>query len=233
MAAPSPRRGNVISGNTVDGIEITGSGTSGNLVEGNFIGTNAAGTAAVGNASFGIQVHNGAANTTIGGFTATPGTGAGNVISGNQVGIDIGKAAGETAQPNGATILGNLIGTNAAGTAALGNAAAGIAVGSATNVAIGGDDAADGTVDSVVQARNVISGTTESSAGTNVPFAFNGGPGEGIYVSGAGAGVAIEGNYVGTDVTGTTTLANGSTGVDLNFNLAQVTVGGATAARAT
>src|SRR5437763_9516768 len=52
---------------------------------------------------------------------------------------------------------------SADGTAALGNAAAGVIVNEgASNVTIGGDDAADGALDGQVWARNVISGTTQN-----------------------------------------------------------------------
>ena len=208
---------NVISGNNADGIEITSAGTSGNVVEGNYIGTNAAGTAALGNASYGVLVHNGANSTTIGGFTATPGTGAGNVISGNQTGISI-----QDTTTDSVTIQGNLIGTNAAGTAAIGNAAAGILINgnnNSTSILIGG------TPSGGLVATNVVSGTT----GASQPFALNGGPGCGIYTNQAGAGVVIEGNYVGTDVTGTVALANHLSGIGLTFGSAVIQVGGAAA----
>ncbi len=216
--------GNVISGNTIDGVYISDVGTSNNVVQGNYIGTTAAGTAALGNGSYGVLVQSGATSTTIGGFTPTPGTGAGNVISSNQTGIGI-QGSNSSGKPNGVTIRGNLIGTNASGTAALGNAAAGVLIdGSPTNVTIGGDDAADGTVDGVVQARNVISGTT----GTSSPYTMNGGPGEGIYANQVGAGFLIEGNYVGTGITGTSALPN-LYGIAMGFGLTTTTVGGTTA----
>ena len=103
--------GNLISGNTSDGVEITGAAATGNAVEGNLIGTDLTGTVAIANAT-GVEIDTGASGNTIGGLTATPGTGAGNVISGN---INSGVAiigSGTT----GNVVAGNIIGLNAAGT---------------------------------------------------------------------------------------------------------------------
>src|SRR5262249_44287605 len=112
-------------------------------VSGNYIGLNAAGTAALGNTSEGVRIESGT-GTTVGGLTATPGTGAGNVISGNLSGVSV---VGGTDN----TIQGNLVGTNAAGTAALGQAAGVIFASSANNNTVGATAAG---------ARNVLSGNT-------------------------------------------------------------------------
>ena len=87
-----------------------------NLVEGDYIGTDVTGTVALGNnaavAEFrgGVLLDNGASGNTIGGLTATPGTGAGNLISDNtNAGVSM-----DTAGPNN-LVAGNLIGTNVTG----------------------------------------------------------------------------------------------------------------------
>ena len=116
---------NVISGNSAYGIFISQYssvfGSSGNLVQGNYIGTNLSGTGAIANNGPGIYVAGGSAFNTIGGITATAGTGAGNLISGN---------AGVGVELNGAGIAnvieGNLIGTTESGNAVLGNAGFGV-----------------------------------------------------------------------------------------------------------
>src|SRR5262249_5663720 len=153
-----------------DGVVLTGGGATGNTVVGNYIGTNAAGTAALGNAN-GILIDS-APNNTIGGLTATPGTGAGNVVSGNAAdGIRVQGAS------DGTLIQGNIAGLNAAGNAPLPNFD-GVVVAGVNNVTIGGTAAG---------ARNVFSGNNR----------------EGIGVGGGGAvGDVVQGNYVGTDVTG-------------------------------
>jgi hypothetical protein len=251
--------GNLISGNTNDGVDIFDSGTSGNVVEGNTVGTNAAGTAAVpnvtglkfalgatnntiggtsiaarnvicgnafgvgiaaasgnvvegnliginaagaaiGNAQ-GISVDGGSSGNIIGGTA----TGAGNVISGNGFrGVDI-----EGSSTTGNVVEGNRIGTNAAGTAALGNSGDGVFIFAATSNTIGGTTAA---------ARNIISGNGFSSTL------------RGVEIDGPGAtDNVIEGNYIGTDVTGAVALGNSGDGVSLVNAGAGNTLGGTVA----
>jgi titin len=100
-------------------------------------------------------------------------------------------------------IAGNLIGTTATGLAALGNSA-GI-LGDSYNT-IGG---------TTPGARNIISGNTSGGIQD---------PGVGI----SGPYNLIEGNYIGTDITGTTLLGNPGGGIQLlsSYN----TIGGTTAA---
>ncbi|HEV8060211.1 MAG TPA: DUF4214 domain-containing protein [Gemmataceae bacterium] len=94
------------------------------------------------------------------------------------------------------TIEGNMIGTDATGTVALGNVFDGINVTQAAGTTIGGTTAA---------ARNIISG--------------NGGlPDSGVGVDLIGAstsGTVIEGNYIGTDSSGSQRLGNNSNGIYL------------------
>jgi parallel beta-helix repeat protein len=150
--------GNVISGCTSYGVRIDG-GATGNLVQGNYVGTDVTGANAQGN-NYGFYI-NGSDNT-IGG----PASGAGNVISGNSaIGVYL-NAAGNLVQ-------GNYVGTNAAGTGALGND-------------IGIEAAASGNI---IDGRNVISGNSEF----------------GVDIK---AGVTLQGNYIGTDHTGTNAIAN-------------------------
>ena len=103
---------------------------------------------------------------------------------------------------NGNTIEGNYIGTDVSGTAARENFGDGLVVGGDNNI-IGGTTAA---------ARNIISGN-EFYGMTITPTA---------------TGNQVLGNFIGTDVTGTLALANGSRGV--NIYGAGNTIGGTTAA---
>jgi titin len=117
-------------------------------------------------------------------------TGAGNVLSGNgEYGIDIRNPVA-----NGNFVQGNLIGLGAGGTNGIANALGGVHFDSgATNNTIGG---------TVAGARNIISGNTTA----------------GIFFNGAGtSGNLVEGNYVGTDITGTNAIPNTLTGIYLPY----------------
>jgi len=83
---------------------------------------------------------------------------------------------------DGTIIQGNLIGTDITGTVSLPNGTAGISL-SGNNATIGG---------SAAGARNVISG----NLGSAVEISY-------------GSGVVIQGNFIGTDITGTKALGNG------------------------
>ncbi len=236
----TPAARNVISSNTT-GIGGTGSN---NLIQGNFIGTNAAGTAAVGNGNNGIefQVSGGnTANNVIGGTVP----GAGNLISGNLTGIRLNSTSalvqgnligtdvtGTLAIPNtiginashfvlnppestiggtasgarniisgnfgdgvmagaGVKVQGNFIGTDITGTLALGNAGSGVVAGN--GALIGGTSPA---------ARNVISANNGNG---NVSLGSNN----------SGSAATVQGNYIGTDVTGNLALTNPKAGVSI------------------
>jgi titin len=184
--------GNVISGNFGTGVQIDGVAMNPlptlNVAQGNRIGTTPAGTASIGNLQ-GVLITDATKNT-IGGTTGTtPGgacTGACNVISGNVGrGVDIANA-----DTTGNIVSGNFVGTDTTGTvtAGLGNGGPGGGPGirvetSASGTVIGGTK---------TSARNVISGNS----------------GEGIDLEGA-LKTKVQGNYIGTDTTGTVDLGNG------------------------
>jgi titin len=241
IGGTDPGAGNVISGNRLRGINLAGVN---NVVQGNWIGTDVTGSVRLGNAGGGLFV--GSGSNLIGG--TDPGAGnvisgngsigitiasAGNRLQGNIIGLDatgsvtLGNAsdgieinAGDSnnsnviggtapgagnlisANPTGVAIFspdnvvqGNLIGTDATGTIALGNTFSGVDIGSgfAADNLIGGSDPG---------AQNVI-----SANGTGVTLRF-----------GSGSGNVVEGNLIGTDVTGTVALPNHGAGVDLQGN---------------
>src|SRR5256886_13841838 len=249
--------------NRFNGYGINVDSFSGLLVAGNFIGTNTAGTAASGNGGGGIRVN--VVGVTIGGTSAAArnvisgnsGNGidivsGGATVQGNYIGIN---AAGTAAIPNtgdgiaisggsgtiggtaagagnvisgndntsfpagvgvyitggaGSQLQGNFIGTNSAGTSRIPNRF-GILISGAPNNVIGGTTAA---------ARNIVSGNTLV----------------GIDILNAGAtNNVVQGNYVGTDVTGSAALGNGNgvnaAGIDvgqLATRPSNVTIGGPT-----
>ena len=85
---------------------------------------------------------------------------------------------------------GNFIGTDKTGTQPLGNGSAGIGIISGFDNVIGGDQTGAG---------NLVSGNGEA----------------GIGLIDGGARNTIQGNFIGTDVTGTQTLANADAGIFL------------------
>jgi hypothetical protein len=188
-------RGLVIQGFGGNGIEISGPG--GNLIEGNYIGTNAAGTAAQGNAGNGIQIID-SPNNTIGGTTPE----ARNVIAGN---------AGEEVRLDGAgaggnAIRGNFIGTDASGATALYSSASGVYIRKApANLVLG----------NVVSGNAGFAGIAVCGDSAGEPLTLCGGGAAGTQTSNA-AGNVIQGNRIGTDVSGLNGLGNSGYGVSID-----------------
>lgn len=189
IGGTTPAMRNVIAGTNSDLILTDANGTT---IQGNYIGINAAGTAALGPGPRAIDVELGT-GITIGGSTA----GAGNVIGTWFVrAIQLGEAGAFTTAD--VVIQGNLIGTDATGT---------------TGISHGGSDAI-----SVGRVANTTIGGSAAGAGNVIA---NPG-GDGIVVlgdSGGVSGVTIQGNKIGTDVTGTSPIPNGHCGINVSgFN---------------
>ena len=252
-AGGSTLRGLVINRFSSSGIRLEPNG--GNLIEGNFIGTDVTGTADLGNLGHGMLVERSPDNTIGGtvpqarnvisgneafgifiGFFSTE-----NFVQGNFIGTDVtgtvdlgntqvglntsssnttigGTAAGarNVVSGNGAhgiqlsgvgsgvtgtVVQGNFIGTDVTGTLALGNAFSGVAIFGNANTTIGGATSGTG---------NVLSGNSD-----------------GILISGAQE-TLVQGNFIGTDVTGTLDLGNRESGVYIT-NATDNTIGGTTA----
>ena len=251
---------NVISANNIN-VLLQGDGASSNQILGNYIGTNAAGTAFVGTAAdfAGVYVQGANNNNVIGGNVIAglqyavliQATGSivvptGNVVQGNYIGtnaagtatlpggvnhfgvlieggtsntvggttaaarnvisgFEVGVAFG-FASSTGNVLQGNYIGTDFSGTVALGNLT-GVALANAPSNTVGG---------TVAGARNVISGNTFW----------------GVKLDGAlSTGNVVQGNYIGTDVTGTAALGNHNDGVVIGSAAAASdnTIGGSAA----
>jgi hypothetical protein len=123
-----------------------------------------------------------------------------NIISGNSFdGVTI---VGSLATMN--QVQGNLIGTDVTGTADLGNSSEGVSISTnAANNTIGG---------MMAGARNVISGNDANGVG----------------LSGGATGNIVQGNFLGTDMTGAVALGNGGAGVIINGG-SDNTIGGTAA----
>jgi titin len=178
------------------GIHVAFSSATGAVIQGNMVGLNAAGTAALGNGT-GIDIQD-AVGATIGGLTA----GAGNVIAGNgEFGIVLDQGS------TGTLVEGNKIGSNAAGTVAFPNGTqsggvGGIEISDSPNNTIGG---------TVAAARNLISGNQTD--------------GIDLFRSGS-TGNVVEGNFIGTDATGSAPLGNHGDGVRVEDGATNNLIGG-------
>ena len=247
------------SGGDIFGIDLVHAGT-GNVVEGNEIGTNAAGTAALGNFD-GIFVHFSSGVTIGGTTASARNLISGNsqagirlsassnvTIEGNWIGLNAagtaalanayagfltdtdnpgvviggltstpGTGAGNVISGNGygidpeggplgdITVEGNLIGTDPTGTFAIGNGT-GVRITSGS-MTVGGTAAGAG---------NVISGNT----------------GDGVLIiDSTSTGSVIEGNDIGTTISGTTALGN-QYGIVIQSGASGTTIGGTTIAAA-
>ena len=214
-----------------------------NVVQGNFIGTDVSGSIALGNGEDGVRIEDSEVNIIGGSqagegnvisgndragilvLSTSRRPSGGHVISGNFIGTDVtgtgalGNTSGivlaEDTQGNTIggttpqernvisgnresginilgshnTVSGNFIGTDVTGSADLGNAEDGVRIENAADNTIGGSQNGE---------RNVISGNDKN----------------GVLVSGAGAnGNTVNGNFIGTDVTGNIDLGNSVNGV--------------------
>jgi hypothetical protein len=244
---------NIISGNTDDGIDLDTA--SGSIIQGNYIGTDVTGTIAIGNNSDGILI-DGSSSNTIGGTSpgarnVIAGNGSNginfasagstsNTVQGNYIGVDstgnsalanytgIAMAANAGSNTIGGTstgagnvisgntdnglfiqsdaneIYGNIVGLNAAGDTIIGNGDDGIEIRGANNI-IGGATSGH---------RNVISGNGDDGIVINTVTAI---------------GNIVQGNYIGTDITGMTALANGDGGILVRIDATGTTIGGTAA----
>ena len=149
-----------------------------NTVANSYIGVSPDGMSAQGNQWYGIEIWGD--NNTIG---------AGNLISGNQ-----GDGIKITASAAGTIIRGNYIGVNAAGTAPIPNTGAGIAVEMSSGSTIGG-----------------VNGVTPGGACSGDCNLISGNQYYGIDLWGSSSNPAqnnlIKGNFIGTDVSGTASIA--------------------------
>ncbi len=217
-------RGLVING-FYDGIDLSGNG--GDLLVGNYLGTDSTGTQAVGNRHFGLLIRSSAPDNTVGGSSP----GAGNLIAGNQ-------GPGLVLRSGHNQVVGNQIGTDVTGTLPLGNAY-GVDVTGSNNTLVGNLIAAnryDGIYLEDTSRRNLVVGNQIGTNGTGTLPLGNkygvlisgshntiGGTslGAGNLISGnAAEGVTlfgdhnrVQGNFIGTDLSGTLSLSNGDNGI--------------------
>ncbi len=243
----------VISANGGHGVDIDG-GSHNNTVEGSMIGTNSTGTKPLGNKDSGVYIENKSNSNVIGGTAAGTGNvlsgnmlrgvhidsgSSKNVVEGNVIGTDstgtkpLGNSdsgvlitdgaddnvvGGTTAatlnviSANGARgvnidgssgnlVEGNVIGTDLSGTKPLGNSDSGVLIDNGAS-----DNLVGGTTPA---ARNVISANGY----------------RGVHIDGS-SGNLVEGNVIGTDVSGTKPLGNIDSGVLVDDGSSDNVIGG-------
>jgi hypothetical protein len=249
---------NIISGNDRYGIFLSSPGAAGNVVAGNFIGTDVAGTADLGNGASGVFILAGPGNTVGGtmpragnvisgndgeGVAISGSTAAGNLVAGNLIGTNVNGTAGLGNRSNGVEIdgaAGNTVGGIVAGARNVvsGNSGSGVFINNfaAGNVVAGNFIGTDinGTaglgngvgIRLFASSGNTVGGT---AAGARNVISGNGGTGIGITgLISAATGNVVAGNLIGTDVTGSADLGNGSNGVEID-GASGNTVGGTVA----
>jgi CSLREA domain-containing protein len=186
--------GNLVSGNNNTGVSLfdAANPTANNDIRGNFIGTNAAGTAAIPNTGGGIEMHTAASGNVVGGATAADR----NLVSGNTGdGISLSNLTGT---PTGNIVRGNYVGTNKDGNALLSNTGQGVGLYGVTNNFVGGTNPGEGNLISGNNANGVnISSRSPGSGQPNAPSIGN----------------YVQGNLIGTDITGTVALRNNQNGI--------------------
>lgn len=256
IGGSDPGAGNVISGNGGDGIHIGDSYYYGNLIVGNLIGTDVTGKNAIGNVNAGISINGADSNIVggvtqntknlisgnqvgilmtsarlnmvIGNLIGTDITGTssvgnqdgivvtfekniiggsdlgeGNIISGN---TDIGIFLNDTASNN--EVKGNYVGTDISGVKKLPNNI-GISIHRAKENIIGGTKPGEGNLISGNQAEGILihdSGSTPSQFPTDSN--------------------KVVSNYIGTDISGSEPLGNGTYGIRFGNFAHNNTIGG-------
>ncbi|MFM9903951.1 MAG: CSLREA domain-containing protein [Pyrinomonadaceae bacterium] len=183
---------NVISGNSIGVViarhpEDDGTPPRKNVLIHNWIGTDSSGEQTIKNVNYGIEITNGASETTIGGKNP----GDGNVISGNgDAGIFIGKATAQNIPPSLTEVFGNFIGTNGDGTRTIPNEKTGILIENSAVNDIGG------FANDIPGARNYICGSGFSG------IAIIGNQSAHNRVSGNHVGVGSDGSAIGNTGSG-------------------------------
>jgi hypothetical protein len=228
--------GNLISGNNTSGVLLDGWGTTGNVVQANEIGTTRAGTDPLPNLADGVRITGGANGNTIGGIAGMalyfPGnliSGNGhngvlidglftrnNLVEGNQIGTDF---TGSKAVPNtlnGVVVIigasSNFIGasTPGAGNLISGNNQSGVVVSSNGNFVVGNfiGTKASGLAALGNQEDGIDLLSSNNGVGRNL---ISGNMLNGLVIEGSSNVVLT--NKIGTDATGTFSVANQQDGV--------------------
>ncbi len=250
MAGNCIIQGLVINRFSSNGISIGGGG--GNVVRGNFIGTDAAGATMLDNTESGVRI-DGSPNNTIGGTSVAArnlisgnggngvqilNTGASNnTVQGNFIGADVTGTAGIRNASGGVLVLPGataLIGGSAAGTGNLisGNGGFGVRIEAGNNQIQGNliGTTADGigilpNGNGIELANNAVNNLIGGPGARNV---ISGNDASGVSITDNSSANQIQGNFIGTDISGTVGLGNLS-GVTIDSGAFNNTLGGTAA----
>ena len=247
VGGDTPAERNVLSGNAWSGAEIHGSGTMSNTIAGNYIGFSTVITLSAPNTLYGVRIYGGAQHNTVGGDEE----GERNVISGNDG--DGVRIVGADTMSN--TVAGNYIGTTLDGTTALANGSVGVRLYDGTQFnTVGPDNVISGntwegvyimgpdTMSNTVTGNIIGADAEGTSALPNHYGVFisvfaqhntigpdnviSGNERHGVDLHGMETMTnTVDGNYIGTDVTGQAALANGESGVYLSVGAQYNTIG--------
>jgi hypothetical protein len=183
IGGTTPQARNILSSNNNSGVLFLSTALEAQL-QGNFIGLDVTGVAIVSNPQEADRSNTFDGAGLNGPYVTIGGTlpGTANVIAGNGTNIDINDLT-EGGAASYSLVQGNLIGTNASGTAGIANQGYGVSIlHNPTYMTIGG---------TVPAARNIISGNLA-----------------GVYVFDNSFHNIVQGNFIGTDISGTKALPN-------------------------
>ncbi len=237
IGGTAPGAANVISGNTKTGVEIQGAKASDNVVLGNFIGTNQKSATNLGNKNDGVLIDGGATGNIIGGTAqgsaniifanGTNGVeiagASSNTVQGNFIGTNQKSATNLPGNKNDGVLIDD---ANGAG-ASTGNIIGGTIQGSANVISANGQNGIEITgakaSKNLVQSNfigtdktgtqrlgNTMDGVLlmgDSSDTISAGNIISANGGSGVEINGGMMNV-IQGNFIGTDKTGTLNLGN-------------------------
>jgi len=243
---------NVISGNAFAQLKID-VGATANVIQGNYIGVGADGATKVANAQyFAVGLYS--SGHTVGGTAAgagnvivgAPSSGvylqgsSNNTIQGNYIGTNAAGATGLGNTAEGvaldATSANNLIGGSAAGAGNVisGNGTSGVLTFGSNNTVqgniIGLNPAATTALPNGVYGVVVRAGATGTLVGGTATGAGNvisGNANHGVYI--LGNNTTLQGNVIGTNAAGSTTVGNGGAGINTGSGITGTQIGGTAA----
>ncbi|MEY2547821.1 MAG: large repetitive protein [Verrucomicrobiota bacterium] len=214
IGGTTPDSRNLLSANKLADIVVTGFGSKNNVIQGNIMGLKASGTLVLRadnyfGSSTNVWLERGASENLIGGTTPEARNVMGGfALFGNHVGVSTSPVDGP--QASRTVIKGNFLGLDVTGTMRTDTLSApggiGIILRDNANV-VGGPEPG---------ARNIISGNP--AGGIIVSQNFNTG--------GLASKNIIQGNFIGTDVSGLRAVPNGRYGVEITGNCSDNMIGG-------